>query len=313
MQNIVLATLYKFTKLPDCRELRVRLLKHCQTQDLKGTLLLAEEGINGMIAGSREGVDSLLALLRAQDRFSDLEHGESYVSAPPFYRMKVKCKKAIVSMGSAGTNPEQLTAAKVDSKQWNALVLDPEVLILDTRNKYESDLGTFKHSIAAETQTFAEFPEYVDRQLHSLKHKRIATFCTGGIRCEKATSYMLARGFEAVYQLRGGILQYLAEVPAEESLWQGECFVFDNRVAVNKRLAPGSYQQCFACRMPLAKDLLDSAQYQQGISCPYCIATLTEEKYIRLRERQRQVTLAVSRRQRHIGSQPRIMNTLAPD
>ena len=299
--KIVVAAMYKFVHLPDFVELREKLVQVCEKQSLKGTLLLAEEGINGTVAGDRDGIENLLCFLRQDPRFSDLEHKESFVSEMPFYRMKVRLRKEIVTMGIPGTDPNQLTGSKVDHAQWNALISDPEVLVIDTRNEYEYGIGTFKNAISPRTTTFREFPEYVSRELEADKHKKIAMFCTGGIRCEKATNYLLSQGFEEVYHLNGGILKYLKEVKDEENLWKGECFVFDGRVAVDKYLERGSYEQCFACRMPLSREDLQSEKYEKGISCPQCIDSLSDKKYKRVSERQRQVELADSRAQKHIG------------
>lgn len=304
-QKIVVAALYKFVRLPDFREVREKLVQICKKQSLKGTLLLAEEGINGTIAGSAEGIDNFLCFLRKDPRFSDLEHRESYVYEMPFYRMKVRLKKEIVTMGIPDTDPNQLSGSKVDYKQWNELICDPEVFVIDTRNEYEYEIGTFKNAISPHTKTFREFPEFVNKEMNTNKHKKVAMFCTGGIRCEKATNYLMKQGFEAVYHLNGGILKYLEEVRKEdgqeENLWEGDCFVFDGRVAVDKNLEQGNYEQCFACRMPLSREELQSEKYRKGISCPYCIDSLTDEKYARVSERQRQVELAEKRQQQHIG------------
>jgi len=301
---IVVAAMYKFAHLPDFRELREKLVQVCEKQSLKGTLLLAEEGINGTVAGDRDGIDNLLCFLRQDPRFSDLEHKESFVSEMPFYRMKVRLKKEIVTMGIPATDPKQLAGTKVDYHQWNELVSDPDVIVIDTRNEYEFGIGTFKNAISPHTTTFREFPEFVNRVLDPDIHKKAAMFCTGGIRCEKATNYMLSQGFEKVYHLNGGILKYLEEVAKdteEENLWEGECFVFDGRVAVDKHLQQGSYEQCFACRMPLSKEDLQSDKYQKGISCLHCIDSMTDKKYQRVSERQHQVELAENRHQQHIG------------
>ena len=299
--KIVVTAMYKFVRLPDFKVLREKLIQVCEKQSLKGTLLLAEEGINGTVAGGREGIDNLLCFLKQDSRFSDLEHKESFVSQMPFYRMKVRLKKEIVTMGIPDTDPNQLNGAKVDHKEWNELISDPDVLVIDTRNEYECEIGTFKNAISPNTKTFKEFPEFVDNELGSDKYKKIAMFCTGGIRCEKATNYLLKQGYEDVYHLNGGILKYLEEVKDEDNLWQGDCFVFDGRVAVDKNLEEGNYEQCFACRMPLSKEELQSDKYEKGISCPHCIGSLTDEKYMRVSERQRQVELAENRQQQHIG------------
>jgi UPF0176 protein len=299
--NIVVAAMYKFVHLPDFRELRKKLLQVCEKQFLKGTLLLAEEGINGTVAGEREGIDNLLYFLKQDPRFADLEHKESFVSEVPFYRMKVRLKKEIVTMGIPDTDPNQLTASKVDYKEWNELISDPDVLVIDTRNEYEHEIGTFKNAISPKTTTFREFPEFVNKELSFDKHKKVAMFCTGGIRCEKATNYMMKQGYVDVYHLNGGILKYLEEVKEDENLWQGDCFVFDGRVSIDKNLEQGNYEQCFACRMPLSETELQSEKYEKGITCQHCIDDMTDEKYERVSERQRQVELAEKKQQQHIG------------
>ncbi len=310
--KIVIAAMYKFVRLPDFKELREKLLHICEKHSLKGTLLLAEEGINGTVAGSRDGINNLLYFLKQDSRFLDLEHKESFVSDMPFYRMKIRLKKEIVTMGIPDADPNQLNGAKVDYKEWNALISDPDVIVIDTRNEYEFEIGTFKNAISPNTKTFREFPEFVNNELGSDKRKKIAMFCTGGIRCEKATNYMLQQGYEDVYHLNGGILKYLEEVKAEENLWQGDCFVFDGRVAVDKNLEQGNYEQCFACRMPLSVEELASKKYEKGISCPHCIDNMTDKKYERVSERQRQVGLAEERHQQYIGvSQEKGKNTTA--
>jgi UPF0176 protein len=299
--KIVVAAMYKFVHLPDFREFREKLIQVCEKQSLKGTLLLAEEGINGTVAGGREGINNLLCFLKQDSRFSDLEHKESFVTEIPFYRMKVRLKKEIVTMGVPDTDPNELNGAKVDHKQWNELISDPAVLVIDTRNEYEYGIGTFKNAISPNTKIFREFPEFVNREMDPDKHKKVAMFCTGGIRCEKATNYMLKQGYENVYHLNGGILKYLENVREEENLWQGDCFVFDGRVTVDENLERGNYEQCFACRMPLSNEEMESDKYEKGISCPHCIDNMTDEKYVRVSERQRQIELAEKNQQQHIG------------
>lgn len=300
-QHTVVAALYKFAYLPDFRELRLPLLQQCNQCGIKGTFLLAEEGINGTIAGHRNAIDAVLDYLRSDPRFADLDHKESFVDAMPFYRMKVKLKKEIVTMGKPEIDPRHKTGKRVGTQEWNALLADPEVLIIDTRNQYEYEIGTFRNAVSPDTSTFSEFPEYVKKELDPVQHKKIAMFCTGGIRCEKATSYLLGQGFNEVYHLNGGILKYLEEVKPEENLWEGECFVFDGRVAVDKNLEQGTYEMCYSCRMPVSPEERKSAKYEQGISCPRCFDTLTEEKRSSLSERQYQVRLAESRHEQHIG------------
>ncbi|HEY8084533.1 MAG TPA: rhodanese-related sulfurtransferase [Methylophilaceae bacterium] len=298
---IIIAALYKFAKLPDYRELQPKLLDFCLLQKLKGTLLLAEEGINGTVAGSRSGIDALMTFLKADIRLQDLEHKESFAEKTPFYRMKVRLKKEIVTLGVPGISPTNKVGTYVAPQDWNALISDPDVVLIDTRNSYEHDIGTFRGALDPHTTTFREFPEYVDKNLDPLKHKKVAMFCTGGIRCEKASSLMMELGFEEVYHLQGGILKYLEEVPTEQSLWQGECFVFDQRVAVGQGLELGHYDQCYTCRHPVSAEDKASPDFVQGVSCPHCIEKLTEEKRASAAERQLQVELAEKQGRAHIG------------
>ncbi|HSF71879.1 MAG TPA: rhodanese-related sulfurtransferase [Methylotenera sp.] len=299
------AALYKFVSLPNYAALQPAVHAACVAHKIKGTILLAEEGINGTIAGLPADVHAVLEFLRTdaafEGKFSTLEHKESYADEHPFYRMKVKLKKEIVTMGVPSVNPNNTVGTYVKPEDWNALIADPDVIVLDTRNDYEVHIGTFKGAVNPETTTFREFPEYVAQNLDKTKHKKVAMFCTGGIRCEKASSYMLEQGFEAVYHLQGGILKYLETVPEEQSLWQGECFVFDQRVAVKHGLEVGEFDQCYACRMPLSPEELKSPLYTAGISCPHCYDSLTEEKKKSLTERQKQVILAKQRGEAHIG------------
>ncbi len=304
MSQIVVAALYKFVKLPDYQQLASRLKEHCDRLGLKGTLLLAEEGINGTVSGTREGIDGLLAFLAAEGRFENLSHKESLYDEQPFYRMKVKLKKEIVTMGVKGIDPQKIVGTYVKPRDWNALISDPDVVVIDTRNSYEYDIGTFERAIDPKTETFREFPAYVAENLDPAKHKKVAMFCTGGIRCEKSTAYLKEQGFEEVYHLEGGILKYLEEVPEEQSLWRGECFVFDNRVAVNHKLQKGIYDQCHGCRHPITEEDKLSEQYMAGVSCPRCYDKLTDEQKARFAERQKQIQLAKARNEPHIGALP---------
>ena len=304
MTPIVVAALYKFVTLPDYQEFAPRLKDHCDSLGLKGTLLLAEEGINGTVAGTREAIDGLLDYLRQDERFADLVHKESLDEDMPFYRMKVKLKKEIVTMGVAGIDPLKIVGTYVKPKDWNALISDPEVIVIDTRNSYEYSIGTFAGAIDPNTETFREFPAYIAKNLDPAKHKKVAMFCTGGIRCEKSTAYMKEQGFEEVYHLEGGILKYLEDVPAEESLWRGECFVFDNRVAVNHNLQKGIYDQCHGCRHPITEEDKLSEHYMMGVSCPRCYHALTDGQKSRFGERQKQIQLAKQRNEAHIGATP---------
>jgi UPF0176 protein len=305
MSKYLTAALYKFVSLPNYKSLQAPILEACIANNIKGTLLLAEEGINGTIAGLTQDIHNLLHFLRSdavfESRLADLEHKESFASEHPFYRMKVKLKKEIVTLGVPGVSPTKKVGTYVKPEDWNALISDPDVILIDTRNDYEVDIGTFKGAIDPKTTTFREFPEYVAEHFDKTKHKKVAMFCTGGIRCEKASSYMMDQGFEEVYHLQGGILKYLETVPEAESMWEGECFVFDQRVAVKHNLEVGEFDQCYACRHPLSPAEMQSSQYTAGISCPYCYDKLTEEKKASLTERQKQVILAKHRGQTHIG------------
>ncbi len=298
---IVVAAVYKFVKLNDCAAMRIPLLMQCDALGITGTLLLAAEGINGTIAGTRTGIDNILAYLRSDPRLADLQHKESTASLPPFYRMKVKLKNEIVTMGVPGIDPTERVGKYVKPADWNALINDPGVLLIDTRNDYEVEVGTFRGALDPRITTFREFPEYVKKHIDPQQKPRIAMFCTGGIRCEKASAYMLQQGFSEVYHLQGGILKYLENVPEADSLWQGECFVFDQRVAVGHGLAPGHYELCYGCSRPITPDAKNSAKYQAGISCPNCYDSLTPEKRAAAMERQKQVTLSTRRGEKHIG------------
>lgn len=300
-EPIVVAALYRFTGLDDYQDLREPLRQKMLDQGVKGTLLLAREGINGTIAGSREGIDAVLDWLRADNRLAALDVKESLAESNPFYRSKVKLKKEIVTMGVEGIDPARSVGTYVDAAQWNDLISDPEVLLIDTRNQYEVEIGTFRGAVNPGTETFREFPAYAREQLDPAKHRKVAMFCTGGIRCEKSTAFLKEQGFDEVYHLRGGILKYFEEVPEEESLWQGECFVFDNRVTVNQKLEPGHYDQCHACRRPITEQDKQSAKYQAGVSCPHCHDEHDEEQKQRYAERERQMRLARERGETHIG------------
>lgn len=302
--DTVVAALYSFVTLDDYRELRDPLLEVCNAAGTRGTLLLAREGINGTIAGTRAGVDRVLAWLRSDPRLAQLEHKESFDDHLPFYRMKVKLKREIVSMGEPGIDPNRRVGTYVDPADWNRLVQDPDVLLIDTRNDYEVDIGTFRGALDPRTVAFRDFPAWVRNNLDPARQPRVALFCTGGIRCEKASAFMLQEGFEAVYHLRGGILNYLEQVPETESTWEGECFVFDNRVAVDHRLERGSYDQCHGCRHPLSGADRRSPLYEPGICCPHCHDRLGDDKRQRLAERRRQMRLAAARGEAHIGAPP---------
>ncbi|ADZ90904.1 rhodanese-related sulfurtransferase [Marinomonas mediterranea] len=303
MSKVVVCALYKFVKLEQFEALRQPLLDVLLQNEVRGTLLLANEGINGTVAGSREGIDAMLAWLDQQPGLENIVSKESYDEDMPFYRTKVKLKKEIVTMGVEGIDPREVVGTYVKPKDWNALISDPDVVLIDTRNDYEYQIGTFDNAVNPVTDTFREFPEYVEKNMDPAKQKKVAMFCTGGIRCEKSTAYMKEQGFEEVYHLEGGILKYLEEVPEEESMWKGECFVFDNRVSVNHNLEKGAYDQCHACRMPITEEEKQDERFEQGVSCLHCFDKYTDEQRKRFIERERQVQLAKSRGEEHIGAE----------
>ncbi len=302
MSSIVVCALYKFVTLPDYELIRQPLLETMENQGVRGTLLLAKEGINGTIAGSRESIDAVLAWLKSDSRLTELETKESYSDKHPFNRTKVKLKKEIVTMGVDGIDPNRAVGTYVQPKDWNTLIADPSVLVIDTRNEYEHQVGTFKNAVNPHTGSFREFPQYVKENLDPGRHRKVAMFCTGGIRCEKSTAYLKEQGFDEVYHLRGGILKYLEDIPEEESLWQGECFVFDERVTVTHRLDKGSYDQCHACRLPITEADKASPLYVAGISCPHCHGKHTDKQKNRFSEREKQIELAKLRGETHIGA-----------
>ena len=303
MSKVVVCALYKFVQLDQYEALREPLRQVLEEHEIRGTLLLASEGINGTVAGSREGIDAMLAWLAQQPGLDNIGYKESYDDEMPFYRTKVKLKKEIVTMGVEGVDPRKVVGTYVKPKDWNALISDPDVVLIDTRNDYEFQIGTFENAVNPKTDTFREFPEYVKENLNPEKNKKVAMFCTGGIRCEKSTAYLKEQGFEEVYHLEGGILKYLEEVPEEETMWQGECFVFDNRVSVNHKLEKGEYDQCHACRMPITEEEKQDERFEQGVSCPHCFDKYTDEQRRRFIERERQVQLAKERGEAHIGAQ----------
>ncbi|WP_417453560.1 rhodanese-related sulfurtransferase [Kiloniella sp.] len=303
MSKIVVSALYHFAVLEDFESLREPLHNFMVQHDVKGTLLLAREGINGTVASSQEGIDALHAYIRADERLKNVVTKESYHDEMPFHRTKVKLKKEIVTMGVEGIDPNQIVGTYVKPQDWNALISDPDVVLVDTRNDYEVGIGTFKNAIDPKTATFREFPAYVAENLADAKNKKVAMFCTGGIRCEKSTAYLKEQGFKDVYHLEGGILKYLEEVPEEESLWEGECFVFDSRVAVKHNLEKGVYDQCFACRMPITEEDKQSEHYRKGVSCHHCYESLTDEQLKRFEEREKQIELSEKRGIDHIGGE----------
>ncbi|NNJ70882.1 MAG: rhodanese-related sulfurtransferase [Kiritimatiellales bacterium] len=295
MKPTTVCALYKFVRLEDYKSLRQPLFNFMTQHAIRGTLLLAAEGINGTVAGPRDSIAQLLSFLQADPRLTELEHKFSLHDSNPFKRAKVRLKKEIVTLGVAGIDPRHTAGTYVEPKDWNDLISDPDMVLIDTRNDYEVGIGTFKNARNPNTESFRQFPEYVDKHLDPAKDRKIAMFCTGGIRCEKSTAYLKSLGFEDVYHLKGGIMKYLEEVPAGESLWEGECFVFDNRVSVNHELDAGLYDLCHACGMPISDEDKQSMLYEKGVSCSKCHEHLSEERKDRFRERERQIQLSSNR------------------
>jgi UPF0176 protein len=302
MNPIVVCALYKFVTLDNYQDLRQPLHDVMNVNEVRGTLLLANEGINGTIAGPRIAINHVLTWLRNDPRLSDIDVKESFTDNLPFNRAKVKLKKEIVTMGIEGIDPKRVVGTYVNPKDWNILISDPDVILVDTRNDYEFKVGTFRNAINPNTESFREFPNYALKNLDPIKHKKVAMFCTGGIRCEKSTAFLKEQGFDQVYHLKGGILKYLEEVPPEETLWEGECFVFDERVTVNLQLEKGNYDQCNACRLPITQEDKMSEKYEQGVSCPHCYDKVTDAQKSRFMEREKQMALAKQRGEAHIGA-----------
>ena len=300
--DVMVAAFYLFTHLADHHQLRGQLLNRCLALDLLGTILLAEEGINGTIAGSRKNIEQLFDFLRSDSRMAGLQYKSSWATEQPFYRMKVRLKKEIVSLGVEGIDPSEEVGEYVPPEQWNDLITQPDVRLIDTRNDYEVNLGTFAGAEDPKTRSFRDFPQWADSHLDPAKDKHVAMFCTGGIRCEKATTYLKKKGFEHVYHLQGGILNYLENVDQAESRWQGDCFVFDNRVTVDHALKQGDLEVCPACRMPVTSEDRESPKFELHVSCLKCFHRLTPEKREGLLERARQIDLARQRGEKHLGS-----------
>ena len=305
MSNIRVTALYKFVAFEDPEALRAPLFEQLSELGIKGTILLATEGVNGTIAGTPDAMDKALEAISALPGCADLDWKDSHAEAMPFLRLKVRLKNEIVTMGVPGTDPTCLVGSYVKPQDWNALISDPDTVVIDTRNDYEVALGTFQGAVDPETETFRQFPEWFETFRADLaaqgRTPKIAMFCTGGIRCEKSTSYVKSLGIEDVFHLQGGILKYLETVPREDSLWEGECFVFDDRVSVGHGLEVGDYQLCHACRHPVSAEDRTHPHFEEGVSCPRCYGTFTDEKMAALRERQKQVRLAKERGETHIG------------
>ena len=298
-----IAALYHFTRFADPAALRPALLDLCLAQGVKGTLLLAREGINGTIAGPRAGIDAVLAHIRALPGCSDLEWKEAVSDHPPFARMKVRLKKEIVTMGQPDVDPRARVGHYVEPQEWNDLIRSPDVALIDTRNDYEVAIGTFEGAVDPETDSFRDFPAWWAENKDRFHNKRIAMFCTGGIRCEKSTNFLLGQGVDEVYHLKGGILRYLEEMPEEDSTWQGECFVFDNRVSVGHGLKEGPHELCHGCRRPILPEDKTRPEYEAGVSCHLCIDETSAADKARFRERQKQIALARARGEKHLAAE----------
>ncbi len=296
-----IAALYHFTRFPDPAALKGPLQALAEAQGVKGSLLIAAEGINGTIAGSRAAIDAMLTHLRALPGCADLEHKESFAEAQPFGRMKVRLKREIVTMGQPDIDPRARVGHYVAAQDWNALISEPDVAVIDTRNDYEVEIGTFRSAVDPGTRSFRDFPAWWQANKDRFHNKRIAMFCTGGIRCEKSTNYLLGQGVPEVYHLKGGILKYLEDVPEAESLWQGQCYVFDQRVSVGHGLVPGDYGTCHACRRPVSAEDRARPEYEDGVQCHRCVDEYTDADRARFRERMHQMQLAERRGERHLG------------
>ena len=303
--EILVATLYKFFKVDDLVALQDQLYAICNKNNVMGTILIANEGVNGTISAKPREIEKTLISIQKDDRFSEIEIKYSSANKQPFHKMRVRLKKEIVTIGLPEINPNKTVGTYVKPEEWNDIISDPDVILIDTRNKFEIKIGSFKNALDPRTTSFRDFPEWVKKfkQDKTNTNKKIAMYCTGGIRCEKASSLMKEEGFNEVYHLQGGILKYLEQVEKEKSLWEGECFVFDDRVCLTENLEVGSYKMCFACRMPITEDELNDDRYEEGISCLYCYDKTTKEKKERFESRQKQIELSKLRGEKHIGGQ----------
>jgi len=295
------ATFYQFANLPDCINWQRKLRTHCKKFNVLGTIILAEEGINGTVSSSAEGIKEILAFIRKEERFSQMPYRISTTPRKTFYRIRVVVRKEIVTLGDASINPNDMVGTYVEPKNWNKIIQEPDTVVIDTRNDYEVELGTFEGATNPNTETFCQWDEYVKENLQSQKDKKVAMFCTGGIRCEKASSHLLQNGFTEVYHLKGGILNYLENVEPEDSLWKGECFVFDHRVSVVHGLKDGDSKICFGCRWPLKVEDMESEKYESGICCPHCADSLDPVRRASLQERNRQIQIARKKKTDHLG------------
>ena len=305
---IKVAALYRFASFNQPELLQPQIAAWCAEHGLKGTILVATEGVNGTVAGSEAGIDAVVAHLRTLPGCAELDVKYSHANEMPFYRMKVRLKKEIVTLGVDGIDPKREVGTYVQPEDWNALISDPDTVLIDTRNDYEVAIGTFEGAVDPRTKSFSEFPEWFRAHRDELAagKTKFAMFCTGGIRCEKSTAFLKAEGIDDVYHLEGGILRYLENIPEAESKWQGECFVFDERVSVKHGLELGEMELCHACRRPISQDDKASAHFIEGVACPACYAERTDEDRARFAERQKQIALAKKRGKQHIGVNPRL-------
>ena len=314
MNNICIISFYKFVTIPDLEEIKIQIENICSMFDTKGTILIAPEGINGTIEGSKNNIKKFLETLKNNKKFSDIIPKYSYSPKDSFNRMKVRLKKEIVTIGNTEVNPNKYIGKYIEPNDWNELISDPNTILIDTRNEYEVAIGTFKGAINPKTKSFRDLPNWIKNNLENedddYKNKKIAMFCTGGIRCEKSTSYLVQKGFTNVSHLKGGILKYLENIPKKKSLWDGECFVFDQRVSVAEELKPGSYLMCHGCRMPLKPEDTKLKSYIHGVSCKYCHNKKSAESKKRYADRQKQINLALERGEKHMGSKPMASSTV---
>jgi len=302
MQTFKVVAFYKFVQLDNYGDLREPLRVCAHEHRIMGTVLLAPEGINGTVSGPVANIDAFLTQLRLDPRLSDLEHKESFANENPFYRLKIRLKREIVTLGVGDVNAADNAGTYIEPAEWDGLISDPDTVVVDTRNAYEVAIGTFEGALDPHTSSFGEFPDWFEKNRERLEGKKVAMFCTGGIRCEKSTAYLKSQGIHDVFHLKGGILKYLEEIPASQSRWQGECFVFDQRVSVGHGLEPGPYDLCNACRLPISDEDKQSSHYIEGVSCPHCHDVYTTEQKARFSERQKQVALAKARGETHIAA-----------
>lgn len=301
MSSYFVAAFYRFTPLDDLESMQVSIRQCCEINDVRGIVLLAPEGINSTIAGSRDGVMAVLEFLQADPRLSELTWKESVATQQPFRKLRVRLKKEIVTMGVPGVDPADLVGTYVKPQDWNELINDPDVVVIDARNDYEVELGTFKDAINPDIESFGQLPQWLDEQLDPSRQPKVAMFCTGGIRCEKSTALLKRAGIKDVFHLEGGILRYLEQIPEGDSTWDGQCFVFDERVSVGHGLKEGAYELCRACRYPIGDEDKASELYQEGVSCPRCSAQTSDEQKQRYADRQEQVNLSKARGEHHLG------------